>query len=455
MYPELFLSSLITALITIVIIVISIYVPLRHVLRRKNKLLTITIINLALIYLGTFITAQLLFRFFEYFEFVFAAPFFLVSNVAVIIIGGLFISRFYSRHILSGLGSQVIPNYSSPAVLRDAVSKILDSEHFLTALRSSLPRMKDDERFGLDFVPYMLNSIDERRRRAAKSARFFLLTTLFSALLFSGVVIYFGYILVNEASAGTPKTLAEIRDSLESASAALRITIPNYYDNRRFQQEVTPLLERLVRLDAGEKNKQVQGKVETIISEAKRTHNFALLSRNLSQAQSEVSSDGIQEKAYSTALEAAVSGVSNFINAQSIAIPELAERVQELRVLIPKAEDSLNKPENRIPEIIKRLALGLAIATFFLALLRYMGNLYRTRYQQVLAAESDDFLVRRFYIGYKSSMHSDEQRKAVLSAFIGTSNLSSGADSKDTSADGSRQEYELLKELLAALSKKL
>lgn len=91
------------------------------------------------------------------------------------------------------------------------------------------------------------------------------------------------------------------------------------------------------------------------------------------------------------------------MSSQSVAVPELNSRIQELRALVPKAEEALNKPENRLPEIIKRLALGIVIATFFLALLRYMGTLYRTRYQQVLAAENDDFMIRRFYVAFKSS----------------------------------------------------
>ena len=82
-----------------------------------------------------------------------------------------------------------------------------------------------------------------------------------------------------------------------------------------------------------------------------------------------------------------------------------------------------------------------------------MGTLYRTRYQQVLAAENDDFMVRRFYIAFKSSEANDEQRKAVLSSFMIAQN-SAIAEVKE-SGDGTKEQYEVLKELLGALSKKL
>jgi hypothetical protein len=366
----------------------------------------------------------------------------------------LLVARFFPEQVLTALTRGRIVDYASPAVLEDSVSKILDSDNFLTALRTALPKGKEDERFGFDFIPFMLSSIDERRRRAAKSAKWFLVATVCAALIFSVVVMYFGYILVNEASAGTAKTLADIRTSMESTAEALHAVVPSYFNNPVFQQSVAPKLERLEHLDAGEKNRQVREKIAGVMSEVRRTGNFIALDEALSQMAAQANRDGAQEKSYSEALDEAKGSLTEFLNAQNVAVPELNSRVEELKVLIPKAEDSLGKPENRVPEIIKRLALGVVIATFFLALLRYLGTLYRTRYQQVVAAENDDFMVRRFYVAFKSSTPSDEQRKAVLSSFM-TVPTSNSIDGKDGGGDGAKQEYEILKELLGALSKKL
>jgi hypothetical protein len=72
-------------------------------------------------------------------------------------------------------------DYSSPDILQKTITEILlDSNAFFTALRTTLSKGADDEKFGLDYIPFMLNSIDERRKGAIKSARFFLVATVSS-----------------------------------------------------------------------------------------------------------------------------------------------------------------------------------------------------------------------------------------------------------------------------------
>jgi hypothetical protein len=93
-----------------------------------------------------------------------------VATMVAILVTSRYFSRYWSRH-------NDTPDYSDPVVLQGAMSQILDSEHFLTVLRNSLPRGEQDQEFGLDYIPYMLDSIDQRRKRASKSARLFLLST--------------------------------------------------------------------------------------------------------------------------------------------------------------------------------------------------------------------------------------------------------------------------------------
>lgn len=168
------------------------------------------------------------------------------------------------RHLFR-FESESAPDYSDQTVLHDTVSKILDSELFLTALRSTLPKGKEDEKFGLDYIPFMLNSIDERRKRAAKSARLFLMSMICAALIFSSVVVYFGYILVNEAAAGTGKSLADLKKVTGSISDDLRLLRPSYYGNSYFQQNIAPSLENLIAMQAGTKNKTIQADISAAL----------------------------------------------------------------------------------------------------------------------------------------------------------------------------------------------
>lgn len=356
--------------------------------------------------------------------------------------------RYYYRPALDGpLG------FPDPAALRTAVSNILDSESFLSALRSTLPKGKDDQQYGLDYVPFMLHSIDERRKRATRSARLFLLATVVAALTFSSVVMYFGYILVNEAAAGTAKSLADLRDTTQRVSDTLRSIIPGYFNNPKFQQDVAPALEKLAAVgDPGPKNKENYAQVRIALDEAKNTGDFTTLKAALAKAQAAVSTETVLERNYSAVLADGADRLTKFIDNQSSALPELASRTSDLRLLTSRVQDVLDKPENRTPEIIKRLALGIVISTFFLALLRYLGTLYKTRHLQVLEAEKDDFAVRRFYVAFKSSLASDEQRKAVLTSFMASPN---NGEAKETSDDTTKQEFEVIKELVMALSKRL
>jgi len=121
-------------------------------------------------------------------------PISLFSAIVSSIIALLVTFRLFGLYLFR---SDQMLDYSQSEALRGAVSTILDSERFLTALRTTLPQGKEDKEFGLDYIPYMLSSVDERRKGATKSARLFLLATVVTALVFSAVVMYFGYIGVS------------------------------------------------------------------------------------------------------------------------------------------------------------------------------------------------------------------------------------------------------------------
>ena len=144
------------------------------------------------------------------------------------VVVGLVIAEYsFGRH--GGDTSQVVPTLP----LRQAVVSILDSEDFLTALRSTLPKGESDPQYGLDYIPYMLDSIDQRRRRFQRSSMMFLAATIALGFVFSGIVVYFGYILVNESAAGFPRTMSQIEGSLREIRRDIQIT-PNPFNSETF-----------------------------------------------------------------------------------------------------------------------------------------------------------------------------------------------------------------------------
>jgi hypothetical protein len=261
-------------------------------------------------------------------------------DLVPVVVGVVFALTLYRISRNLSLGVETIPDNSDPAALRIAVAKILDSESFLTALRSTLPQGKDDQQYGLDYIPFMLHSVDERRKRAVRSARMFLLAIVVAALTFSSVVMYFGYILVNEAAAGTAKSVADLKSATQRVSDTVQSMIPSHYNNPRFQREVARSLEKLTdaSLNPGDRNNEVQGKIRNALNQARNTGDFTALGATLAQARDTVSRGNDSERTYATAVADSADRLTEFINAQSSALPELANRASELKLLISKAE---------------------------------------------------------------------------------------------------------------------
>lgn len=353
------------------------------------------------------------------------------------------------------LAEQQMPvDFSDPDELKRSVHKILDSDSFLTALRTTLPEGKTDKQFGLDYIPFMLHSIDERRARVTNSARWFLFATILTATLFAGIVGYFGYILVNENASGSAKYLSDIKDDTTKIKQDAFVLLPTS-ENPAFQKDVLPSFRRLAGANPGPRNSTIDKGIHESVEQAQWTGSVAELSKKLSDVASNVTVGDKDDTAYFEAFNGARSSIQKFMDQQSMATQELSETQADLKSLISEADKSLSDSGSRNTELLRRLSIGIVVSTFFLALLRYLGNLYRTRYEQVVEAERDDFMVRRFYVALKNSYSSEDQRKIVLSSFMAGQPKASVPTEAKGDDDSSKQAFELIKEMVAALSKKL
>jgi hypothetical protein len=340
--------------------------------------------------------------------------------------------------------------------LKTQIERILDSEQFLTILRSTLPRGSRDEVNGLDYIPFLLHNLAERQERFAKRARYCLIATVILGLTFSACMVYFGYILVNEAAAGSGRSLAQLVDNSNSIKQDLTLLLPGFYSNPNFQQKIAPVLDKLQQLNPGSNNKELQSTITEAINHARATGDFEKLQIALANARSAVSQRDKDEQQYAVALGAANDELQRFQVSRQDAIARLPASVDDLKQLIVRVQTNLDKPEYRTPEILKRLAIGFTVATFFIVILRYTSNLYRINYQQELKTMLDDDAARRFYVGFKGSASNDEQRKTVLTAFMGSSGNKPDSSNPGGEMEGVSQEnLGILKEIIAALGKKL
>lgn len=332
------------------------------------------------------------------------------------------------------------------------VEQIFDSDKFLTTLRTALPTGDSDEKYGFDFIPYLLHSIDERRRRAAREAVLFLTATITAAFVFSGVVVYFGYILVNEAGAGSAKALAGIQESTSQIANQMP-ALTGKYNERIFQTKARSTIATL-RKDqtADPRNPLVKAAIDH--AEASTDETIEEFINELNKIGTPSNTNFLQD-AYTRQLTSALQKLNSISDEMGEINSTTRNHLANLQPLIENANKALTTPEYRTAELIKRLALGIVVSTFFLALLRYLGGLYKVRYEQVIGAEQDDFMVRRFYVAFKNSTESEEQRKVVLAGFISRTPAQMPSSELAGIDDSSKQSFDLLKEVLAALTKKI
>ncbi|HEY0076329.1 MAG TPA: hypothetical protein VGB77_19680 [Abditibacteriaceae bacterium] len=344
---------------------------------------------------------------------------------------------------------------TEPDLLKLHVTNIIHSDAFLTALNESLPKGSHDSEYGFDYVPYMLQSLAERRRRLEKSARFFFRATICLGVLLSGIVMFFGYVMINDASIGPARRVRDLSNETREINTTLNKLLPSYYDNPSFQEICGQSLNTLESAQPEKGALNTSETVNSAIEAAKQTGNFARLANELNRAKRNLRRSGMTKSSYYSLLNQAIDDINRFFSTEAATIPKLAVSLTNLNAAIPKVAAVTDDPQFRLTELLKRLAIGLIVVTFFLAILRYIGELYRSNYRELVQTDYEDIFLRRFYVAMKCSMNDVQQRKQVISALMTYTQPSSQPPSKDLTSKQSANELDIVKELLNVLSKKI
>ena len=386
----------------------------------------------------------------------FIAPLYFIQSTVPAMIAVWLVLRI----LPSPIEQQTNSDLTGTKTLKQAIESILNAEQFLTALRSTLPKGERDAEQGLDYIPFMLHNINERRRSFERSSYIFLCLTIFVGLIFSTVIVAFGYILINDEAAGTPRTIAQIRGEVSTIRRELNLALPSYFENEAFQKIITSSILPLEKLKADPSIQIQEEKIRYAISEARKTGNIKELTNSLDidEKEFQVNKDEKNQQYY-TALTKAKFDIERFLKSQEAAIPNIGTSLDKLDKLISNVNDSLGKSEVQTSDVIKRLALSLVVSSFFLVILRHVAGIYRNHYQEMLQAHRDDLAVRKFYVSYKGSESDPPTRTKIISEFSATSAPASQqpiSESSNNESDLSKEEVSgLLKGLLEALVKKL
>jgi hypothetical protein len=334
---------------------------------------------------------------------------------------------------------------------RTGVKEILDSNEFLSVLRTVLPKGEADPAYGFDYIPYMLHSIDERRLRFRRSSQAFLILTVTLGLIFSVLLTYFAFLIINEAAAGPARDLVRLEEAARALDEDAAFVPAELARSRVFAERVRPALDAVRTADHGTSGVDT-GELASAISEAINRSDLLTLEYKLNATRNAITGTGVVEKNYAQLLRTAELAVRDFRGDGQHAEYRLGEEVRELDSAITDAKANLDKPENRTAELLKRLTLALIVSSFLFAVLRYVAGLYKEHYKQVLAAEADDFAVRRFYVTFKCSEGAQGAREKVIGTFAACG-AAAPSDTQLVQDDPSTPE--IVKELLSLISKKV
>ncbi len=407
-------------------------------------------------------------------EYLLSIPFYFANRIIPVVIGVWIALRFAQNLNQKNLEQDRESN------LKKSVERILDSENFLTALRSALPQGEEDKEYGLDYIPYMLNENQLRLKELKKTTRFYFILTLCVGLIITTVVVYFGYLIVNEEAAGTPRTLSQINTRLGEIKPDIELVfeseLGDFSESNYLRRNYLNNLLNFsgVNLDPkyDEEINEIVKDVKDDIDEAYKTNDWKKLGENLANhifkiQNLEPLTSGILDldlpknkdfSSYLQNLKEAKNKTQEFASSKENALRNLNTAANSLNNLIEKANEELGSEEARTTELIKRLGLSLIVASFLLAVLRYTSSIYRDHYQDMRKVQHEGQTIRRFYIALKSSFKTEEGTtpNQIIANFVNRPEVLSKKGNLPSNDEFSNNiNVDLIKELLSVLSKKI
>ncbi|MBZ4034493.1 hypothetical protein K6T82_06930 [Flavobacterium sp. 17A] len=339
-------------------------------------------------------------------------------------------------------------NFNPEEKVEDFIEKVLTSEDFATAFSTRLPVGKDDKKLGLDYIPFILLSLEKRRKRFKLYSDRFLTATLVLGISFIAIVIYFGYILLNDSSAGISKNISDLKTEIRQANANFQII------------KAVDLLDAFNKETEFQKIERVQLKKNDLnyknLESLKKSYISFSIDKNFEDFYTSFNNkyDSINENGdikYISLISKLKPQIIEFANSTRFADANYRSSANNMLRLIPKIENELAKPQNELHELLKRLILSIVIISFFLAILRYTSKLYTNNYNLMVQTENDELGVRKFYIGLKNTDKNNDERKIVIQKFIDLYKF----EDNDDQLNLSKEETGIIKDLLSNLMKKI
>ena len=381
-------------------------------------------------------------------------PIYLVIELIPIYIAFLL---FYRKHINPFNKIKLSGNEDD---LNDSVKKKFNSIEFYNALSTVLPKGEKDDNYGLDYIPFMLQNVQDKRKRFQKSSSFFLMITISLSIFFVVITILFSYILLNESSIGIYSEVKNLTSEVENVNKMISILRVDITDDKYFMKTNSYNFDKLqapYTFNLSDDLSQLAYEVDESITVFNKNGNLEKLAIKLKLTEDTLKKIKNEKKEkYLDVLAETNKSIANYLNFREKSFKEIETTQSNIKGLIPKIKEELNKPVNSQNELIKRLILSVVVITFFLAILRYFRSLYQSHYLEMLKAEQQDLIIRKFYVTLKSSEGNSGERKIVLASFLSDLTSQPNFDESQNNKNKSQKvENEVLRDLLNAILKKI
>ncbi|WP_353777553.1 hypothetical protein [Winogradskyella sp. 3972H.M.0a.05] len=315
------------------------------------------------------------------------------------------------------------------------LEKLFNSDDYYTYISTTLPKGKNDEEHGIDYIPFMLDNLRLQKKSFKSTSNIFLVSTIMLAMVFSGILIYYGNILIKDDSVGLNKSmefihaevpglaskLDDLKEKETLASNSNAITLINTINSDVLFLESA--LDSLIKKNDIDLELKIPATVYDI------PNNFKDLDTLINRSKKGVKKLTGKEQDVEELKKSIDLKIKNIESNKKKLIKERTDVVQlisDYEVLITQlrldSDDLKDKFDTLIgksplTDFFKRLSIGLIIATFFLAILKFSANLYRDNYNQMAHTQSLELEIRRLYIAFKN-INNDESRKIVLNSLL-------------------------------------
>jgi len=382
----------------------------------------------------------------SFIEYLFYSPLILFLAALPTVIGLFIYFNFFIKN-----RNIELPNYSDKNKLIEAVDQIVNSSDFISAFRQTLPKCDEDTKSGIGHIRFILGIIEDKRKRyKIESDRY--LKYIFTVGAISIVLVgSLGWIILDEDTVGFPRKINDLQKRSDEIANHLKIQEPILSQNTLFNSICGQYIDRLKENKSTDNyNKKIIEDVNSVINKFYLNNNLEYFITNLDSLRTRWDYNKEDRKSILDDIKKTYNAALEFKNSKEGSQISIYNSNREFEQLIQELRATYSKAENRIPEILKRLILSAVIVTFLIFVMRFLVNLYKNQYYQMILAEKQDLIARKFYVTFKGTDQNSDARKEAIIKFLVNEDVSFLAgNTKDNIIDMS-----LLKQLLEIFSKK-